>query len=207
MKILDRKGAKATGAARYFTGKPCKRGHVAERYFPGGKCVVCATDGATKWAEENPDKSAAVKKSWQERNKGKHLEACRRHYAKNAHRHAALVRDWNSRNAHAVNARNGKVRAAKRNATPEWADHGAIKKIYFKARAEGMEVDHIVPLVGPMVQGLDMWSPIKRCDFFGPLIPVVQGFHVEHNMRLLSKPQNVRKSNRVWPDMPTVQLN
>lgn len=28
---------------RYFTGKPCKRGHVAERYLSTRGCVECLT--------------------------------------------------------------------------------------------------------------------------------------------------------------------
>lgn len=26
---------------RYFTGKPCKRGHIAERYKVSGECCEC----------------------------------------------------------------------------------------------------------------------------------------------------------------------
>lgn len=33
--------AKALGLNRYFTGKPCKRGHVAQRYAPNGTCLQC----------------------------------------------------------------------------------------------------------------------------------------------------------------------
>lgn len=33
--------ARALGLKRYFTGKPCTRGHVAERYTRGSRCVQC----------------------------------------------------------------------------------------------------------------------------------------------------------------------
>lgn len=33
--------AKALGAARYFTGRPCSRGHVAERLASTGNCTEC----------------------------------------------------------------------------------------------------------------------------------------------------------------------
>ena len=33
--------AKALGVARYFTGKTCKHGHVAERFSSGGRCCKC----------------------------------------------------------------------------------------------------------------------------------------------------------------------
>lgn len=35
------KEARAIGAVWYFTGKPCKRGHVAPRFASCGRCKVC----------------------------------------------------------------------------------------------------------------------------------------------------------------------
>jgi hypothetical protein len=31
----------ASGSSRYFTGSPCRRGHVAARRFPQGDCETC----------------------------------------------------------------------------------------------------------------------------------------------------------------------
>lgn len=36
-----RKQAEKEGKKRYFTGFPCKHGHLAERYTNNGACVVC----------------------------------------------------------------------------------------------------------------------------------------------------------------------
>ena len=41
MEVISRKEAKARGLKRYFTGKPCKHGHVSERYTGSGACVEC----------------------------------------------------------------------------------------------------------------------------------------------------------------------
>lgn len=77
-------------------------------------------------------------------------------------------------------------RARKLNATPAWANQGYIALFYEMAKLEadrtGLEVhvDHIVPLSHPLVCGL----------------------HVEHNLQLLTKSANLRKSNLVWPHMP-----
>lgn len=35
------KEARATGARHYFTGKPCKHGHVSNRYTSTGDCAAC----------------------------------------------------------------------------------------------------------------------------------------------------------------------
>ena len=42
-KPISRGLARERGLARYFTGKPCKHGHVAERLLSNGDCIVCAT--------------------------------------------------------------------------------------------------------------------------------------------------------------------
>lgn len=39
--IVTRKVALEKGLPRYFSGKACKRGHVAERTTRGATCVVC----------------------------------------------------------------------------------------------------------------------------------------------------------------------
>ena len=42
MKTFDNaKEAKAAGSKTYFTGKPCKHGHTAERFSCNSECVEC----------------------------------------------------------------------------------------------------------------------------------------------------------------------
>jgi hypothetical protein len=39
--LITREEAKARGLKRYFTGKPCPNGHVAERYVSHKNCIEC----------------------------------------------------------------------------------------------------------------------------------------------------------------------
>lgn len=39
--IISADEAYRQGKVRYFTGKPCKKGHISERYVNGGSCVEC----------------------------------------------------------------------------------------------------------------------------------------------------------------------
>lgn len=39
--IISRKDARAQGLKRYFTGEPCKSGHVSERAVSNGNCLEC----------------------------------------------------------------------------------------------------------------------------------------------------------------------
>lgn len=41
MKILKRREAQKLQIGQYFTGKPCKYGHTANRYTQSGACSVC----------------------------------------------------------------------------------------------------------------------------------------------------------------------
>jgi len=41
MNIITRAEAKASGQQRYFTGRPCKHGHVSERTTVDGQCTEC----------------------------------------------------------------------------------------------------------------------------------------------------------------------
>ena len=40
-KIITRQQAQTLGLTRYFTGQPCKHGHVAERRTDTGNCIAC----------------------------------------------------------------------------------------------------------------------------------------------------------------------
>ncbi len=48
-KNLDRARAVANGEVHYFTGKPCKRGHLAKRTVSDNACVVCSSDKTKVW--------------------------------------------------------------------------------------------------------------------------------------------------------------
>lgn len=121
--------------------------------------------------EETKDAVLARNKAWADANRDK-MRAYHREYVK---RNRAL---WASQTA--------TYRAAKKQATPSWADTAEIKRFYARARelkdATGKEhhVDHIVPLQSEFVCGL----------------------HVEHNLQILPGRANRVKSNKFWENMP-----
>jgi len=41
MDVISRADAKNHGFIRYFTGKPCIKGHISERYVTNGACINC----------------------------------------------------------------------------------------------------------------------------------------------------------------------
>src|SRR5579859_512216 len=41
LEVISRKDAHARGLKRFYTGKPCKGGHLSERYVVNGGCIAC----------------------------------------------------------------------------------------------------------------------------------------------------------------------
>lgn len=55
MNEVTRKEAKERGLKFYFTGKPCKRGHVCERYVCNHQCLKCTENQGKDYYENNKD--------------------------------------------------------------------------------------------------------------------------------------------------------
>ena len=71
MEIITYTEAKAQGLTTYFTGKPCKRGHVAERHVNGG-CKECDMLKKRQWRAENQEESVRRVMEYQRANKEKY---------------------------------------------------------------------------------------------------------------------------------------
>lgn len=67
MEIISKQDAKAQGLKRYFTGKPCKRGHVSQRYASTGQCVECQRHHERTYYAEKPEfRQKRIEKATQE---------------------------------------------------------------------------------------------------------------------------------------------
>jgi len=53
MQIITRAEAKERGLKRYFTGKPCKHGHICERNISNSGCVECKKLIQKKYYKKN----------------------------------------------------------------------------------------------------------------------------------------------------------
>lgn len=180
-----RKEAKALGAAYYFTGEPCVRGHVAPRKTKGA-CVECMKED---WAADNA-RRALKPKSEASR------EAGRRYYEKNKELVIAKAstrppeerrvarRTWKAKNPESVQVSTNAWKRRAREAAPRWLTQEQkkhIAAIYVQARAltkaTGIKhvVDHIVPLRSEVVCGL----------------------HVPWNLQIMTHNENCAKSNKL----------
>ena len=155
----------------------CKKGHE----YPGSYCYTCRC----AWLERTADHRKEVSEAYMILNRDRINEQERLKYANSPEeraRIAASVKKYREENPEICRASaliNSRKRfAGKKKRTPLWYDHDNCKYIYFLAREQGLEVDHIIPLQGKLVSGL----------------------HWSHNLQPLAKDVNRRKSNKFDPD-------
>jgi hypothetical protein len=190
-----RKEAMETGATHYFTGEPCKHGHIAPRKTKG-TCVECqriewerSNEKRAEYfqAYNNSDAGKAAKKKYYENNKEivKIKAMTRSNEQRQKYRKA-----WKLKHPEEVKASTKHRRDKHKQATPKWltSEHKKqIRQLYVDAmvtsRVTGIPyvVDHIVPLRGEDVCGL----------------------HVPWNLQIMTREENLRKSNKLL-DSPTV---
>lgn len=232
----SRAQAKHSGLKKYNTGKPCLRGHLADRYTSTGQCLSCITSHSLAWHEANKEKVAISQKCW--RSKRPKPEAKARPPRKTrqeTHRKYSLKKrgfpnanlsivcipidrsvrwsiyydrkkveiskgqmlyreknreklkqawfDWYAENRVSQVEKAVMRRKKVMDATPLWLSIEQRKEmsgIYFESilatEKTGIkhEVDHIVPISGKLVCGL----------------------HVPWNLQVITKLENIRKSNR-----------
>ncbi len=138
-----------------------------------------------RYRAANGDKIKAAQRRYFEANREQRLAAIRGWRATNPERYKAAQKRWYDENRALRNSYSAKWRRACRQQTPPWADHDAIKAFYAEAirlTAEtGVEhhVDHIIPIRGRTVSGL----------------------HVQTNLRVIPAVENMRKHNRLIPEL------
>lgn len=181
--------AKAVGARYYFTGEPCKHGHIALRKTKGS-CLDCLK---LEW-ESAPEKRAdyffeynrrestkEAKHDWYQKNKETVIARAKTQPAskKREYRNA-----WKEKNTLQIRADTKARRRRHRDATPKWLTRNQkteIRRIYeiaimmTKTTGEQYVVDHIIPLRSPEVCGL----------------------HVPWNLRVVTQEENLKKSNKI----------
>ena len=180
--------AKATGATHYFTGEPCKRGHIALRKAKGC-CVECmkedwTVDNERRKGKPKSEAAKAAGKRYYEKNREQVIARAARRPAEEKRR---LKNNHKAKNVDYYRALNNDRKRRHKDAAPKWlsdTQKREIRKLYLTAQeltqttGERYVVDHIVPLISDAVCGL----------------------HVPWNLRVITQEENLKKSNKLVDD-------
>lgn len=181
-------------------------GFYIDRGIKRAECKVCTKLARKRYCKKNPEKIKILQKKYWEKNKTKLLISNNNRYHTNKIEYLAKVRDyreknrektrlssklWREANPEKRSVMNRNREASKLKAVPPWLledefNQFVIEEAYHlaKLRTEttGIKyhVDHIAPLRSKLVCGLHIWNNLQ-------VIPAID---------------NIKKGNRVWPDMP-----
>lgn len=138
MKLISRQEAIKQKLTKYYTGKPCKHGHVAEKRTSNRTCVDCLAISKKDWSNRPDVKTKGLVRLAKWDTPAKHL------------------------------ARTRKRQASQLQRTPIWDPdaHLIVAKYQLAAmltQASGTpyHVDHIIPLQGKNVSGLHVFSNLR----------------------------------------------
>lgn len=172
--IIARAQALEAGLTRYFTGKPCKHGHLCERITDNGTCVTCHyARGKTTYSKtrerkiqhmreyrrDNWEKVKGIQYAWQAKNPG-----------------YGALRQANRRKQAAV----ASVFAGDELNDLVFAEAFALAEIRRAVTGVSWHVDHMVPLRAKNACGLHCWTNIQ-------VIPSRLN-NVKHNRMMLTEP-------------------
>lgn len=171
MQIVTRKEALSQDLKLYYTGIPCKHGHLCQRITKDRHCVDCKTAGMQRYRTKETTKLKIQK--WKRTYRKRHADKIKEN-----------MRNWQRDHASANAFKASLYRARKLKATPPWlsALHlSSIKSLYIEARARTMrtgekyQVDHIYPLNNKLCCGL----------------------HVPWNLQIITANENAAKKNNL----------
>jgi hypothetical protein len=195
---ITRAEAIAQGLTRYFTGAPCKHGHVTFRNTANHICVECQrqrslahyhgpgheerVEQMRAYKDANREKVRASSQDWKVRNIERSREINRKHFQENREYHRERGREYKKRFRAEATAHQMRRKASQISATPPWLSaeqESDIRDFYREAArlsrgGARYHVDHIFPLKGSNFSGL----------------------HVPWNLRVLEAAKNIAKSNR-----------
>jgi 5-methylcytosine-specific restriction endonuclease McrA len=137
MEVISKKEAKARGLNYYFTGKPCKNGHLDIRRITG-HCVSCGRAHTATWASRNKDKRPAQSRRYRLKHQDCLYEKNRQYRKANKEKIYRLGRDWRLANIDHCRATDRKRRAKNRDEIlvyqKEWHRKNPAKDREYKLR-------------------------------------------------------------------------
>lgn len=149
--IISRTDAENQGLKYYFTGIPCKRGHISKRFVHSRNCYHCSLIQTKQWIIDNP----TYMSDW---------------YTSNTDDVIEKSRAYRTNNPDKIRSQVAKRRCIKQQAIPSWYESDLVDILYHRAIELSaslgctLEIDHIIPLNSKTVCGLHCWSNLQLLD-------------------------------------------
>ena len=121
-KLYERQKAIDQGKDRYFTGRPCKRGHISERFVSSYGCAKCHAERMAVRYRSSPEKYRAIVRKSYQANRDKRLADAVSYRLGNPEKVKAAHKRWQVANPEKIKAN------TKRNAPRQLARQTSARK-------------------------------------------------------------------------------
>lgn len=120
MDIITYEQAKENNLREYFTGVPCRHGHLSPRRVSNKSCIECANIKCKAWRENNKEYDSnyhkqryqetknhrkKMSRQWKEQNKEYYSAQQKRYYANNKNNIAEYHKEWYKNNKQTILSR------------------------------------------------------------------------------------------------------
>lgn len=140
--IVTRAEAKVAGLKRYFTGRPCRNGHLCERYTSNNQCLVCNLAHTERYEQANREQVDSYRKGWRVANRDKIIARTMAWRDANRERWDEAAREWQKANREHIAAKRAEWYRAnierKRVTNKAWREENrektkAVKQVWLAA--------------------------------------------------------------------------
>jgi 5-methylcytosine-specific restriction endonuclease McrA len=194
MNVISRREALSQGLSYYFTGKPCKHGHVSQRRTNSRICMDCQRDYESKNREKRREKNRKYRLKNIDKLKGSYRD----YYRKNRDILSAKNKRYHSENLEKIAERKSKNRSENPEKFAEsyrrWAKANPIK-VAVKARNRRAVIKMCGGTHTPSDIELLLNKQGKKC--VGCNADLRLGYHVDHIMPLALGGSNDRKNLQI----------
>lgn len=204
--------AKTKGEHLYFTGVPCKHGHVAARFTRTAICTDCNREQTKLWAAANKAKKQAADAAYRKNNLEEKRAKDREYYQANKDsilvkkrkysartidaRHAA-AKLWREANPEKSKATSIRFRQANPHKINAWAALRRARKLQAKQMLPPKQLAQIQAVYAKARRLSEATGIRHEVDHICPLAGTnFSGLHVPWNLQILTSDANKRKGNK-----------
>jgi hypothetical protein len=211
MELKTRAEARAAGETRYFTGRPCKRGHLVERFVSSMGCVKCHAETDRAWNAAHREQKAESNRAWHAENREQKAEYDRARYVANYERETKRSRTWGAahreQKAEYCRAWNAAHREQKAELGRAWSRANPEKKAAHRAarraakRGGARNPGTLEAIQAFYAEAKRLTKATGAPHAVDHIVPLqgkgVCGLHVPWNLRVITAVENMKKHNRL----------
>jgi 5-methylcytosine-specific restriction endonuclease McrA len=189
----------SAGLKHYFTGKPCKQGHICERRVKGNRCLECDRTRARDYARAHTAEAKARAAAWYAANRDYQIVQSRRWALAHAERVRTNAERWRAENLEHMRATMSAYQKANRELCR------AISRNYV-ARKRGATGSHTPADIESFYAEQDgrcayCMEPLTARAHVDHIIPLIQGGSNDPSNLCLACPTcNQGKGGRTGPE-------